>query len=463
MGVLSNSDFAADMRHFTTFISLVIFAWIPNFTWALNTQSRNSGVSVLRAHSASEIIGGVTATEDEFPFLLYIRPCENSHRCYICGGTIISDHWILTAAHCVAPILKYEFVHVYFGKHTYGDHDHDVKLPKNSIYVHRGYRITHNGVPINDIALIRMKKAIHGVGKYPQLSRSDPKINQKVTVAGWGVVDTHNDGRATHLQKVSVPVISDKKCASWVGGKQNFSPITNFCMGSEYGGRDACQGDSGGPAFVKKGKNFIIYGFVSFGQGCGKPERPGVYASVAAYNDWIYGVMSGTVKARRYTGITIQKERWQNMKAKRKAQKLARRCSPIALISNHGKCPVATTVAKVDNAAAQEEHPKCGYYEKLLGTCKRKTSVTKAPKKKKTCTKMQQRLGECKLSSIDQMKSIKKSVVNEKSTSNSVVKVSSKKKECTLLAQVLGKCNGKATKKVVVHQESVVKVHYNDY
>jgi len=285
---------------------VLTFGSVARYTDATSSTSSLQSAADLEAERITSfkkrIIGGVAAKEDEFRFLLYLRPCENKNSCYLCGGTIIAKDWILTAAHCVSPIKKYEYVHVYFGKHQEWDKgDHDVKLPKTAIHVHAGYS-THpqTGVPVNDIALIHYKNAAHGFKNFPLLAKKEPSKGMIITVAGWGVVNTATDTTAKLLRKVSVPVHSDAQCKKWVGAP--FAAKTTWCAGLAKGGKDACQGDSGGPAFRQEGGKFKVYGIVSYGAGCGQPNSPGVYASVAAYRSWIFGVMNGSIKATTYKG-----------------------------------------------------------------------------------------------------------------------------------------------------------------
>jgi len=248
-------------------------------------------------------------------------------------------------------------VHVYFGKHQEWDKgDHDVKLPKDAIYVHKGYS-THptTGVPVNDIALIYYKNASHGYKKFPQLATREPQAGTSITVAGWGVVDTKTDTTAKLLRKVTVPVHSDAQCKAWVGAP--FAPATTWCAGVAKGGKDACQGDSGGPAFKKENGKFVIYGIVSYGAGCGQAKSPGVYASVNAYRSWINGVMGGTVAATTIKGTA--KFAGQTSGGK-----------PISVVVKEDKKPLTSSNVKPTTKPKPTKPKKvCTFMEHLYGEC----------------------------------------------------------------------------------------------
>ncbi|XP_018573074.2 trypsin-3-like, partial [Anoplophora glabripennis] len=107
-----------------------------------------------------------------------------------------------------------------------------------------------------------------------------PVANETAVITGWGAT-VENGTAANILQVVSVPIISQEECrAAYPSG------ITDrmFCAGLlGVGGRDSCQGDSGGPVVV----NGVLYGLVSWGFGCARPESPGVYTNVPVLRAWI--------------------------------------------------------------------------------------------------------------------------------------------------------------------------------
>jgi secreted trypsin-like serine protease len=110
------------------------------------------------------------------------------------------------------------------------------------------------------------------------------------TVAGWGALK--EKGKSfPFMTEVKVPIVSNEVCADdkHYGSINKEVYPTNLCAGFDEGGRDACAGDSGGPLFTKIDGVDVIIGVVSWGIGCGRPNRPGVYTNLLAYRDWIVG------------------------------------------------------------------------------------------------------------------------------------------------------------------------------
>ena len=108
------------------------------------------------------------------------------------------------------------------------------------------------------------------------------------TIAGWGVTEENGSGPDV-LQEAQVPITTDAYCANAYG---DFDPATMLCAGFEQGGVDTCQGDSGGPMFGTSAAGGLrVVGSTSFGEGCARPGKPGVYARVAdaPLREWIRG------------------------------------------------------------------------------------------------------------------------------------------------------------------------------
>ena len=111
---------------------------------------------------------------------------------------------------------------------------------------------------------------------------------------GWGKLNV-GGFLSNKLQNVALNVNDQSLCANYskIGYKMDFD--LQICSGAT--GKDACQGDSGGPLYVVKEefngqKKFVLVGIISFGEGCGKPDFPGIYTRVSAYLDWIKANMS---------------------------------------------------------------------------------------------------------------------------------------------------------------------------
>ncbi|KAF4789083.1 transmembrane protease, serine 15 [Turdus rufiventris] len=113
-----------------------------------------------------------------------------------------------------------------------------------------------------------------------------PGIN--CSIAGWGTLSSGGP-TSNVLQEAVVPLLSNENCQQWMP-KYNITE-NMVCAGYEMGGIDACQGDSGGPLTSEDGDKWFLVGVTSFGEGCARPQRPGVYARVTMFVDWIKNII----------------------------------------------------------------------------------------------------------------------------------------------------------------------------
>ncbi|XP_046141441.1 transmembrane protease serine 9-like [Osmia bicornis bicornis] len=221
------------------------------------------------------IVGGQPASIDEHPYQVSLR-FNNRH---ICGGAIISEEWVITAAHCVQTKFI-RFVSIKAG--TSDLRDDGIVIFAKQIISHDNYMRRNADY---DIALVRLEKPlVYSSWVRPILLApiADHYIaGSKAVVTGWGVL--RSDGPLTdQLRKVEVPLVSNSECSELYVTR----PITSRMICAGYvnlGGKDACQGDSGGP-LVQYDK---LIGIVSWGFGCARPTYPGVYTSITALRSWI--------------------------------------------------------------------------------------------------------------------------------------------------------------------------------
>ncbi|KAG5885760.1 hypothetical protein JTB14_031197 [Gonioctena quinquepunctata] len=210
---------------------------------------------------------------------IYLHPWQVSvqfNNYHFCGGFLISNIWVVTAAHCVTQGFD-THLNIRAGSTTWRTGGQSV--PVSSFIVHPNY--TDNN---NDIALMRLAEPVTvGNASAAALPAAGQEVatGASVSVTGWGALGEHLAGSLI-LQEVVVPALSRDDCR----GLYSTSVITTqmFCAGEVGdGGKDACQGDSGGPAAV----DGVVVGVISWGRGCARPQSPGVYTQISAVRDWI--------------------------------------------------------------------------------------------------------------------------------------------------------------------------------
>ncbi|XP_017774566.1 PREDICTED: brain-specific serine protease 4-like [Nicrophorus vespilloides] len=227
------------------------------------------------------IIGGEVPPYGAVPWQVDIR-IDGAHHC---GGTIIANRLILTAAHCCQDNLT-----VTTG--TQGPHtDFEQSLKVLKAIKHPDFR--RDGPYSNDIALVLVEDpgfTYNAVVQPVCLAEESPQPGTWCEVSGWGAMDPSDPERISPiLRSAAVPLISLDTCrqSGIYGGRQQPILDSMLCAGRLKGGVDACGGDSGGPLVCNLDGNLELAGIVSWGDGCAKRDRPGVYTRISSYRKWI--------------------------------------------------------------------------------------------------------------------------------------------------------------------------------
>lgn len=238
-----------------------------------------------------EVVGGhsVSPTESPWQVALISAASINHVDGVFCGGTLIDSQWVLTAAHCFFPDqtncaqLGVQGFYVAYGSTDLGK---QVSLISPAeVHLPKGYDCHKKA---KDIALIKLRAPVkvHETIRLASLVETTAlSSGTKLQTTGWGLTDA-SGWKSRELLEVDISLVSHATCATHYGVAL---PESDICAGGN--GKDACKGDSGGPLYSRTGTQVVQYGIVSFGDGCGKAETPGVYTSVAEYLDWISGVL----------------------------------------------------------------------------------------------------------------------------------------------------------------------------
>lgn len=298
------------------------------------------GGGLLKRGTNEKIVGGTQAAPGSYPFQAAILRVNSTNGKVtgvspMCGGTVLTSRWILSAAHCFVEgeggkvegirSTKNLFVHVGNTSLLAEDGARDW-IPIKRIIAHPKY-VT--GTNVNDIALVELERAPKRGVKVQQVTvvtretePADLPDQAELRIIGWGT--TSEGGRPSpDLMETRLTAVDRNRCnrvltSALVGSPDarraledlsyvfNLSPAARrtleqqlpqiggvvtpqmFCAGAAVDGVDTCQGDSGGPILSRKGDGPLVQvGIVSFGIGCGHAEFPGVYTRLALYTDWI--------------------------------------------------------------------------------------------------------------------------------------------------------------------------------
>jgi secreted trypsin-like serine protease len=277
------------------------------------------------AAPSSAVVGGGNASPGEYPAV-----AEITFGPFLCTGTLIAPSWVLTAGHCsnitagtVASPASWPtpLIDVRVGGVTPSDGEH---RGVSRVVMHPDYLLTSG----YDISLLQLSSnstmaptQVAGAGE-----RSLWTAGTLETIVGWGVT-SEGGSQPDVLQEAQVPITTDAYCG---GAYSDFDPKTMVCAGFPEGGVDTCQGDSGGPMFGRTATGTLrVVGTTSFGEGCARPGKPGVYGRVAddTLRPWIAANAAGgvstasTTKTTSTTTPATTKRRASRRAAKRRAAK----------------------------------------------------------------------------------------------------------------------------------------------
>ncbi|XP_029491187.2 tryptase-2-like [Oncorhynchus nerka] len=242
----------------------------------------------------SSIAGGKDAQKGSWPWIVYLLITDDTGF-FSCGGSLLTEEWVLTAAHCVDPIRNEnpipESSFIRLGTHSLSE---PAVLTRfiSRIVSHPQYQRQRLAL-LHDIALVKMNEKWSFPSPVKPLSLPKPSdtfdSSSKCWIAGWGDVGNNVElsGNRT-LQELNLTILNRRIC------KKKFSALTAnmLCAGSMEGG--SCQGDSGGPLVCRSSRRFVQVGIMSFGNtnDCALKGFPGVYTSVKRYMDFINEIIT---------------------------------------------------------------------------------------------------------------------------------------------------------------------------
>jgi secreted trypsin-like serine protease len=267
-------------------------------TTLLRTCLATLALTVAFAPSAHAVVGGQDASEGEYPYVAHVT----IDKLFGCTGTLVDPTHVVTAGHCssltgvalATPIgqpgqlidVQLDSIRAHEGEGR--------SVPVAQVHVHPNYVFLND--PSYDVAVLELAEPVEGVPTVKVAGADEEGLwspGTMATIAGFGVTSEGGDPPDV-LQEAQVPITTDAYAAD---AYDSFENRTQIGAGYPQGGTDTCQGDSGGPLLVPGPSGFRLAGDTSYGDGCARPGKPGIYGRVGddTLREWIRSVSPDAV------------------------------------------------------------------------------------------------------------------------------------------------------------------------
>ncbi|XP_058056632.1 trypsin-1-like [Anopheles bellator] len=248
-------------------------------------------ILLVEAAPERRIFGGYDALAGELPYQVSIQRAILTTRTHVCGGSILNQMHVLTAASCFWTDSSSRFEVVAGNLRIDQASETQQLLTVNWIRMHPEY---NGGPSSSDLAIVRTSSAFfyNHVVRPITLPPADQLPSGVVRIGGWGSSTTSilpGNNFSNMLQKISVPIVDWNECYAVLGGAEGPLDERNMCTGPLTGGISTCTGDAGGAAVQQQGIDvYLQVGVISWNLvPCAAINTPSIYTRVSAFIDWI--------------------------------------------------------------------------------------------------------------------------------------------------------------------------------
>ncbi|KAJ7398627.1 Chymotrypsin-like protease CTRL-1 [Pitangus sulphuratus] len=255
------------------------FLWVVACLALASTVSGCGVPNISPSVAYSErIVNGQNAVPGSWPWQVSLQTRSGSH---FCGGSLINQYWVVTAAHCNFNPSAHVVV---LG-------EYDLSSSAEPVQVKTVSRAITNpswnpNTMNNDITLLRLSTPAQLGSRVAPICLAPSNLvlpnNAQAVTTGWGRTNPNSQALATSLQQVVVPLISQSQCMQYWGNR-----ITSAMICAGGAGASSCQGDSGGPLVYQSANGWMLIGIVSWGTSNCNTRTPAMYTRVSQFRNWI--------------------------------------------------------------------------------------------------------------------------------------------------------------------------------